>query len=92
MKAGLAVLSQYSQHDRQAGMYREQWRQPRAQILLAFHRIQMKPVVIRRQVELTDSPGNPGALLDRHQPFVLAQMRTDLAALSKQLSVDVVDF
>ena len=39
----------------------------------------MQPEVVRGQVELADAARNAGALLDRHQPFVVAQVLADLA-------------
>ena len=44
----------------------------------------MQPVVIRGQIEFAHAPGNAGALLDRHQPLVLAQILADLAAHVEQ--------
>jgi hypothetical protein len=44
-----------------------------------------------RQVELARSSGDAGALLDRHEPFVVPQVRPDLAGLRRELRADGVD-
>ena len=54
--------------------------------------IAMQPVVIRGQIEFAHAAGNAGALLDRHQPFVLAQILTDLAGHVEQRRTRLLDF
>ena len=54
------------------------------QVVLPRAGIRVEPVVIRRQVELAHAAGNRRALLDRHQPLVVAQVRADLARLREQ--------
>ena len=47
--------------------------------------------MVRGQVELADAAGNRGALLDRHQPLVVAQMRADLSRLRQHFAGHAVD-
>jgi hypothetical protein len=51
----------------------------------------MQPEVIRGQVELARAAGDAGALLDAHQPLVLAQVLADLAHHPVQAGVGVLD-
>ena len=57
-----------------------------AQIVAARAGVLVQPVVIGGQVEFADAAGNRGALLDRHQPLVVAQVLADLAGLREQLA------
>ena len=52
---------------------------------------EMQPVVIRRHVEFAYAAGDAGALLDAHQPFVLAQFLADLARHLKKFRRRAVD-
>ena len=51
----------------------------------------VQPVVVGGQVELARAAGDPGALLDRHQPFVLAQVLADLAGHREQRRRGLLD-
>ena len=48
--------------------------------------------VVTGQVELADAAGNRGAVLDGHQPFVLAQVMADLAVHGQQQGAGLLDF
>jgi hypothetical protein len=47
--------------------------------------------VIGREVELAHATGYRGALFDRHQPFIVAQVRSDASGLAEHLRVYAVD-
>ena len=66
-----------------------QYRQERGQpCLQAFHAASRHPVLAssdRKAGQLTGAAGHGGALLDAHQPFVLAQALADLACCGVQV-------
>src|SRR6266545_547464 len=47
--------------------------------------------MVRRQIEFAGPSGDPGALLDRHQPFVLAKILADLAGHREQRCARALD-
>ena len=51
----------------------------------ALSALLMQPVVVGGQVELADAAGDGGALLDPHQPLVLAQVLAGLARRLEQV-------
>ena len=59
---------------------------PAGEVALPRRRLLVQPVVVGGQVELAHAAGNRRALLDRHQPFVFAQVRADLAGLREQVA------
>ena len=75
MAADAAVFTQQPQDDRRRRVNRLEGLDPIGKVIAARRRILLQPVVIGGEVELADAAGNRGALLDRHQPFVLTQMR-----------------
>ena len=91
LSAGLAVVAQEPQDDRQAGMDRQQRCQPRLEVALPSHRVKMQPIVISRQIELADAAGDARALLDGHEPLVVAQMLAYLAGLREKTCADRID-
>ena len=89
--ARAAVVAKEPQDDCQAVVDRQERLEPRLQVILPRGRVGIEPVVVRRQVELADAAGDCGALLDRHQPFVLAQMRSGAARLAEQRAARPLD-
>src|ERR1700737_5039626 len=87
----LAVFAQDAQDDRQAFMDRKQRRKPGFQVVLPRYRIQMQPVVKRRKIEFRHASRQGGALLDRHEPLVVAKVHADFAALRQQPRTYLVD-
>jgi hypothetical protein len=51
----------------------------------------LQPVVVRGQVELAGAAGDAGALLDRHQPLVLAQALPGLARERVEIGESALD-
>jgi len=76
----LAALTQQFEYDVQGVADRQHGRQPALEIIAPQRGILMQPVMVGRQVEFAGSAGNASALLDTHQPFVVAQVLAYLAA------------
>ena len=75
-----AVVAQQPQDDGQAVADRQRSGAIQAgEVVLPRAGVEVQPVVIGGQVELADAAGNRGALLDHHQPLVVAQVLADLA-------------
>src|SRR5665213_2052115 len=90
--ARAAVLAQQAQDDREPCAQRLERRQPFGQVAATAVGIAVQPEVVGGQVELADAAGNDAALLDRHQPFVVAQVLANLAGLRVQAAADFLDF
>ncbi|MPM62876.1 hypothetical protein SDC9_109754 [bioreactor metagenome] len=58
---------------------------PVFQVALALFRGQMAPGMVGREVEAAGAAGNAHAAADAHQPFVVGQRLTGLAALRIQV-------
>ena len=91
LAARAAVVAQQAQDDREPVVDRQERRDPAAQVVLPRGGVAVQPVVVAGQIELADAAGNRGALLDRHQPFVVAQMHAGLAGLREQRRARAVD-
>ena len=84
MRLRLARLAQDAQDDRGAVAQRIERPGPGGELAGALLRGPVQPVVVGGQVELAGAAGDAGALLDRHQPVVLAQVLADLAGHREQ--------
>ena len=91
MATDAAVFTQQPQDDRHRRVNRLEGFDPIGKVIAARRWILLQPVVIGRKVEFADAAGNRGALLDRHQPFVLTQMGARLAGLREKLSARRID-
>ena len=87
----LAGFAQDAQDDRRAVAQREQRAGPGRELADALFRGAVQPVVVGGQVELAGAARDPGALLDRHQPVVLAQVLADLAGHREQRRGGLLD-
>ncbi len=81
---GLAGFAQQPQHDGRGVAQRIERGEPAMQVGQAPGRLAVQPVVVGGQVELARAARDAGALLDAHQPLVLAQVLADAAAHAEQ--------
>ena len=89
---GPARGAQQAQHDGEPGADRQHRLDPGGEVAVAERGVAVEPVVIGRQVEFADAAGNRGAVLDGHQPVVLAQVLADLALHGEQRRRGLFDF
>jgi len=80
----LARFPQDAQDDRGAIAQRVERSGPSGELAGPLLRLPVQPVMIGRQVEFAGAARDAGALLDRHQPVVLAQVLSDLAGHGEQ--------
>ena len=92
MATDAPVFTQQTKHDRSGGTNGLERLDPARQIVAAGSDILLEPVMIGGQIEFADATGDRRALLDRHQPFVFAQVRARLARLREQMSARCIDF
>ena len=90
-RAGLPLSRRSLQHDRGAVADRQERREPRLQIGEPCFAFAMQPEVVGGQVELAHAARYAGPLLDRHQPFVVAQLLTDLAHHVVEAGMRLID-
>ncbi len=85
------VVAQKAQDDRKGIVDRQERVDPALKVAAARGRVAVQPVVVRGQIEFADPARDRRALLDRHQPFVVAQMHAGLARLCQQCGARPVD-
>ena len=80
----LAAFAQQSQLNRDSLAYRLERRQPLIEIMPPLLAVLLQPEMVGRQIEFTHAARYARALLDTHQPIVLAQLLTDFAGSLEQ--------
>ena len=85
------ALAQHPQHDGERGVDRVDGADPGHEVGAPRVHRAVHPVVVGGQVELARAAGDAGALLDRHQPLVLAQVLAGLARQAVQVREGAVD-
>src|SRR5258706_4276291 len=88
---GLAALAQQLQHDGGSVPDRQQRGNPGGEVGSAPGAFAVQPEVVGGQIEFANPAGDPGALLDRHQPVVLAKVLPDLAGHGEKRRARALD-
>ena len=86
-----AVVAKQLEHDRRARPNRRERLDPPGQVVAAGSGVLVQPPVVGREVELAHATRYRCALFDRHQPFIVAQVRADAPGLAEHLRVHVID-